>query len=76
MARKEIDRYTAHRIPSIDVFTMSKKKIDQHGKYVVKIDGVWQYATSDIEKGFQEYISNPSKPDQNGINKKAKQANP
>ena len=72
MARKEIDRYTSHLIPSIDVFTMSKEKIDQHGKYVVKIDGVWQYATSDIEKGFQEYINNPSKPDENGINKKSK----
>lgn len=72
MARKEIDRYTAHRIPSIDVFTMSKEKIDHHGKYVVKLDGVWQYATSSIENGFQEYISNPSKPDQNGINTKAK----
>lgn len=72
MARKEVDRYTAHRIPSIDVFTMSKNKIDRHGKYIVKIDGIWQYATSDIEKGFQEYISDPSKPDKNGINKKSK----
>lgn len=72
MAREKVDRYTAHRIPCIDVLTMSKKKTDQHGKYVVKIDGEWQYATSDIDKGFQEYISNPAKPDKNGINKKAK----
>ena len=72
MARKKIDRYDAHRIPSIHVFSMSKNKIEQHGKFIVKLDGEWQFATSDIEEGFKPYISNPDKPDQNGINKKSK----
>lgn len=71
MARLKVDRYDTHRIPSIDVFSMSKNKIEQHGKYIVKLDGEWQYSTSDIEEGFKPYISNPDKPDQNGINKKS-----
>lgn len=72
MARKKVNRYAAHRIPCIDILHMSKKKTDQHGKYIVKIDGNWQCATSNIEKGFQEYIYNPADHDKNGINKKSK----
>ena len=72
MARKKIDRYDAHRIPCIDIFSMSKNKVEQHGKYIVRLDGEWQFATSDTEDGFRPYISNPTYPDQNGINKESK----
>lgn len=73
MARTKIDRFISHHIPCIDILRVFKKeKIEKHGKYIIKLDGNWQRATSDIEKGFQEYISNPNDPDKNGINKKSK----
>jgi hypothetical protein len=69
MARAEINRYVSHRIPCIDIFHMSKSKINQYGKYFIKIDGKWQCGTSDIEDGFHEYITSPTEPAKIRLNK-------
>ena len=72
MARKAVNRYAAHQIPCVDVFRMSKSKIAQHGKYIIKIDSNWQLSTSDIREGFHEYISNPVDPQNNGLKNNSK----
>ena len=72
MARAKIDRYVSYHIPCIDIIHVNDKKADIHGKYIIKLDGNWKCATSDIEKGFKDYISNPNAPDKNRIDKKSK----
>ncbi|MCR4687822.1 MAG: hypothetical protein K5659_09650 [Lachnospiraceae bacterium] len=73
MGRTKINRAVSHHIPNIDITCMrTKKSIERNGKYVLKIDDSWQFATSDINEGFKKYNSNPQNPEENGINKKGK----
>ena len=73
MGRTNVNSAVSHHIPSIDVTCMkTKKSIDRNGKYVLKIDDSWQFATSDTNDGFKKYISDPGNPEKNGIDKKGK----